>query len=504
MEKINSYRKVFFVVLFSNYIVISFNVFSTILFVPWYITSIGAQSYGAYIGAVSVANFLTALEFGLSLIMTQRIAKQYVKKQFAEIQSSISNALFLNCIISTLIILTTILIAPFISDLFNAPEKVVQELQIAFIILGISAAININYNLSASIFQGMLKADILAKAQAISSILGILTIVIYFYYANSVVAIATGSFVKSITSTIIINVYLSLTRQKDEIALVRPTRTGTVDLFMLGFPIFISNSCKTGTESIQNVLISSLLSPALIVVFSVTQRTMQLVFLVLSPVGSSIYSALTRINSTKSTADFNQTILSANRYFSIISVFFMSIAVMINESFVKLWVGPEYYAGVWISVLFGLSFILNTRQSFLSYVLYSTGHFHKLVLWDLVYAAVKLSLLFMMMGHYGILLIPFLDAILTLLILNFAATYHISSQSKVIIPIKSIMLPGLQEILLYATLGYFIRDFLIVQTWIELLKLIFVLSIVMVTLLLMSSRPLRIEIQTLISYFRKS
>jgi O-antigen/teichoic acid export membrane protein len=408
---VSQYRRNSILNLIFNYSNIVFNLITGIFLVPFYLRKIPLDAYGSFLAAVALAALIGLLEFGLSMVLTQRLARSYARSDWTDFRQLTYNGLVAATLLAAATCLLTLSISPWVPALTNTVTTHASDLSSAFLLLGIAAASNIYLNLFGSIFQALLKAGTLGAINLLAAFIGILTVIVGFSWYGTLTAIAAGTIVRMGCATVLLMGAALLTLRKIALLPQRAPIRQTVQLLRACVPIFIGGVAKSVAENAQNLLLANAVSPSAIAVLALTQKALQVCNMVLAPIGSSIYSNLTQIKEKTDSLYFSSLLGISIRGHFLVSVLLVATALTFNEPFVALWVGAEKFGGLGLSILLGVAMLLVTRFSFFSFLIYSTGEFKKPLLLETSYSVAKITLLLALIHPLGLYAVPLADVI---------------------------------------------------------------------------------------------
>lgn len=389
----SQYRRNSILNLIFNYSNIIFNLITGIFLVPFYLRKIPLDAYGSFLAAVAIAGLIGLLEFGLSMVLTQQLARSYARSDWSDFRQLIYKGLIAATLLATVTCLITLSLAPWVPALTNTVTTHTNDISFAFLLLGIAAASNIYLNLFGSIFQALLKAGTLGAVNLLAAFIGILTVIIGFSWYGTLTAIAAGTIVRVGAATVLLMGTALFTLRRIALLPQRATIRETIKLLRACVPIFIGGVAKSIAENAQNLLLANAVSPSAIAVLSLTQKALQVCNMVLAPIGSSIYSNLTQIKEKTDAHYFSSLLGISIRGHFLVSVLLVATALTFNEPFVALWVGADKFGGLGLSILLGMAMLLVTRFSFFSFLIYSTGEFKKQLILETSYSFTKITLM---------------------------------------------------------------------------------------------------------------
>lgn len=392
-----------------NYSNIIFNLITGVFLIPFYLRKIPLDAYGSFLAAVGIAGLIGLLEFGLSMVITQRLAKSYAQSDWTAFRQTTHAGIVAATLLFALTSTVTLATATMVPGLTKVSAAYGTDLQTAFVLLGVAAGASIYLNLFGSVFQALLKAGTLGAVNFLSATVGIVTVAVAFHWHANLTAIAAGTFARVLcaTSLLVVNALMSL-RRASLLPQKAPFHT-TLRLLHACVPIFIGSIAKSIAENAQNLLLVNTASPTSVAILTLTQKALQVCNMVLAPIGSSIYSVLTHIKEKSSTGYFSSLLGISIRSHFLLSVVLVVTASTFNEPFMALWVGSDKFGGVGLSLMLGISTLLITRFSFFSYLIYSTGEFKKPLMLETSYSLTKIVLLFALAPRFGLYAVPMAD-----------------------------------------------------------------------------------------------
>jgi O-antigen/teichoic acid export membrane protein len=99
------------------------------------------------------------------------------------------------------------------------------------------------------------------------------------------------------------------------------------------------------------IVVSLVLEPVAVTVFSITQRLISVLGTVISSFGDASWAGLAELRAANRHDLFEQRLLELVRTFLGAGLCLLATFAAFNSHFVKLWVGPQYYAGNAVTVL---------------------------------------------------------------------------------------------------------------------------------------------------------
>ena len=392
-----------------NYSNIIFNLVTGVFLVPLYLRKISLDTYGSYLVSAGIAALIGLLEFGLSMVITQRLAKSHAQSDWPAFRQTTHTGIVAASLLFLVTCAVTVVTATQVPWLTRITPEHAHDLQVAFILQGATAGASIFLNLFGSVFQAMLKAGTLGAVNLISATVGVVTVVVTFSAHPSLTAIASGPLARAICAALLLLVNATHSLRKASLLPQAAPLGSALRLLRSCGPIFIGSVAKSVADNTQNLLLASAASPTAIAVLALTQKALQVCNMILAPIGSSIYSNLTQIKERSSAGYFASLLGIAIRSHFLLSAILVATASTFNYVFVSLWVGPDKFGGIVLSLLLGVATLITTRFAFFSFLIYSTGEFKRPLVLETSYSIMKILILFAIVRRWGMYAAPLAD-----------------------------------------------------------------------------------------------
>jgi len=386
--------------LISGYVSILGNLVTGVLMVPLYLQHLSTDVYGSYILALSASNILGLLEFGLSMVATNRLANLHAQGQdslcISEFLKFNGSAILHACVTFCL----SILIVLIASKLYPGHEN--NDLRNAFLILSLSVSLNIPLNCFGALLQSTKNSHALGIINLVSSLFAVIVVIVAFTARPCLTSIALASLSRSTVSVASLAIF-------SKIKFKRIIDTSFLDAFSWYkqtlrecMPIFLGNAAKILSENGQSIMIGSYVSTGALATLTITQKPFFLCSMILTPVGSAIYPSLIRLRSTLDQSFYLIQLKRIVSLFSLLCVAIYSIVVSLNEQIISSWVGSERYAGEMISFSLGFAGLIISLHGFLIYLAASSGEYKSTGIGDLSYSILGFIFTVLFLKRFGI------------------------------------------------------------------------------------------------------
>lgn len=384
-------------------------------FVPLYLNYIGERLYGLWLGTGGILAILAFLDMGMASLTIQRISREYGLKNFNGISRFFFGGLLINSGFMSILLFLGVILSFWLNSIFpniSAVENrlLTQSFQIALV--GLILAI-INNTIEGTL--NALQKPLIGKIfQLIGAIAGIIVVYVMLLGNFPLLAIPVGILVRSALTLIPNFFYLVLLFWKNNIPLINYNKETIIDYLKLTPSLMLS---KFGTSLVSNIeptLINLFLTPEIAVSFSITKKAGTLIRTILDRIGGIIYPSIAHLYSDKDKNTFTMFFIQILNYTFPLTIILFLVYILLNKSFIALWVGPENYLGEIMTILISVSLFFSFISNFTSYLLSTTGDIKFSTTTVFYESAIKVVLLFLFIRISGVYGLPISVAVTSL------------------------------------------------------------------------------------------
>jgi O-antigen/teichoic acid export membrane protein len=386
-----------------NYSVMIIDIVQGLAFVPLYLTYLGDRLYGLWLGTGGIIAVLSFLDMGIASLVIQRISREYGKKNFEGISTYFFSGMLINAFFMLILLIAGYILSLNLRYFFTQMNPTETGILIkAFQVALIALILGLMNNLIEGTLNALQKPLFGKISQVIAAILGLITTYILLVVKETVLAIPAGMMVRAVGSLLPNMIYLFLLFTKNHIKLFTLRWQTTKDYLFLTPNLFLS---KVGTSLVSNIeptLINMFLTPEIAVYFSVTKKMGGLIKTILDRVGGVLYPSMSHMFADSMLDKYRSFCLKLINYLLPAAILAFSAFVILNKSFVTIWVGSKNYLGDLSTVIIALSLILSYFSNILSYLLGSTGDIKIPSNYVFFESMIKLGLLYVMVKFLGV------------------------------------------------------------------------------------------------------
>lgn len=343
-----------------------------LVLVPLYLKFIGERLYGLYLASAGVVAVLGFLDVGLPSLIIQRVARAYARGDARGMGSYFRTGLLLHGLLMAGLLAMAAALSIWIPAIFHANAIEAPILQGCFVIAALASSCSL-FNNSVVGFQQAVQRPLVAQIAALlGNGAGAVSTIVLLYGGFQLWSIPLGGLIRSATM-------LTLNCINSAIILRALGATGVVraevmaELLRVGVALLASKLGGSIVGQIEPALLGILFQPEIVTVYSVTKRMTGLIEYALASLLSAVFPGFSHLyaqgDQQKVTAVFKQLAVTVLAVGLVAYGTFM----LINGSFVRLWVGEKLYGGQLLTTLVALASFGLVGFNFLGYLISATG-----------------------------------------------------------------------------------------------------------------------------------
>lgn len=506
MRKISRKKSTFWNLVFS-YSTVLYGVISGFILVPLYLVYIPVELYGAWLASGSVLNWLSVVDPGLSTIVTQRVGKSYGSGNLEAVFAyAFWGILITTCIIAFVMFLgfEIAIKIPFWTRVSEG-SGFAEELQNNFMLAVLATSLTLMAFAVGSVNIGMQATFINGINYLSANILSLLATVILLFLDAGLWAITIGLLIRAIVFLVggllcmcrlffITNITpnIKIKYAKDIFSLMSFTSIGRIGEII--------------TKNADAILIARFVGVQSVPVYMLSQKGFSVAEMLLNRMAHGLSPSLSHLDGEAGKGrKVNEVVLGI----LMINIWMLPLAFIgfftLNESFIKLWVGNEFFVGNAISTLMCCLFMFSTLSTLMFVVCVALGDIKNSAIIRFFQSIVILTLLFAGLYYIGLI-----GAVLAPLVgyLCFSVWYFPISITK-LAKITKTDWHFLSQEIFYSTCTAILTFFIVNHimslplSWTAFIAFVFVTFFIYFIMLTFLSSELKGSLSTLISYVFK-
>ena len=359
--------------IFFNYYSIAFNVFWSIILIPFFLEYIDIKTYGFWLATGNVITLIAIFDPGISEVVRQKAGDLYGKKDNDTLIPLLWASIILSIIFAIIIMIIGYIFSFFIFDIINVNDiTLLPPLKTSYFIALFSTCIMIvNFALN-SFCIGIMSS----LAQGLIFVISSLTSVFLIFYTllngYGIISIPLSLLSKSIFTFLLTLIYIYY----------RTNKEGFKNSFSINYlkeilsASFTNFSGRLGILIITNldsIIVARFLGPQFVVSLSIMKKIFEFFKMIFE---RTFVSFLPSINLLNGQNDFEKIKMLLNKikptlYLSLI--FLITFTVIFNPLLITKWVGTNYYLNDFVNILLGFSTTVLILWFFMMNLLFTLG-----------------------------------------------------------------------------------------------------------------------------------
>lgn len=476
-----------------GYVNIALALVRNILLVPLYLQFITLEMFGAWLATGSALINIVMTDFGLAGATLQRIAYLDGKKDYLTLRYSLGTSILSGVLLSISLSILTFLVAPFIaSSLELGPIE--YEVVYNCIVLAILAnALSVPGMIALGVLKSVRSPITAGLIYAIIDIISILLTVYLLFAGKGLYSIAIGLVARAFL-LMIAGIFFGIRTcmQKYNINPAISIEESKV-LLKNSLYLFVSSIAMKVQTQADTFFVGVLIGPTSAGIYGLTVRAYEAVHMAINQINRGIAPALANMHGVGDTVVFNSVLLKFTKLILFMSAIGMSCLLLLNESFVSLWVGDEKYAGNLTTYLLVASGFIMLISSISYDVACSQAKFKFIACVFFLAAFLHVFLIYYILEYFGYQLTPVARLITSFVwgMVYWLVIYKNNSSSK-----SDLLKLALQTVAIF-TLSIFIILLVVsfeikIENWIDFLVYSFAYASLFFITILISIKDIRL------------
>lgn len=397
-----------------------------VVFVPLYLHYIGAELYGAWLASGSLVAYLGLFDCGLNSVLYQKVAAAYGAGDTPRLSRYFGSGLLMVVSLAPLPALVGIICAPYLPRLLAVPSAETQVLTMAFLLASCAASVMIVGHALGGIVCALQRQSLHGKIWIAATVVGLMVTVTLLLSGYSLISLPLGILVQSCFVLVMEGaVFWHLQKRILACSSLSPGWETIVELMKPSTTMFLGRGGATLAGQSDNLLIGMYLGSRAVLVYDLTKRAFEVLRVLYGYTISSFAPALAHFfgemqgETTKGRA-LAETLIHIS---AVTGLVLTGGYVILNRSFVSLWVGPGFYAGDLVVILIGIYGLLSAQTLPLYQIVFSSGRLYTAALATGAEGLLRIGLLLIVTPWWGLPGVA-LAAVVSLTVTGWGILWH--------------------------------------------------------------------------------
>lgn len=357
-----------------GYLNTTISIVQGLLLLPIYFKFVSIATYGYWVTIGSIIALLSIVNFGVGNLSIQRISTAYAKKDFQKVGDYFINSLYLFTIISIVFIFLGVLLYVFFDEkeLLLINER--NNLVLAYFIALNTMVLTFFNNALKGFSNSLLKPLFGVYSTVISRIVGIALLLIMLYSDYGLLSIPLSLLLTEILVFISNSIYV---RKQYVLLKIKSKFNKKIMLDYLNmsphlFGLIFGNMLLNKSHSI---LITALLSAEITTLYTITRKVIDIILQAVNIVNSSLIAPFSHLVGEGDEKKIRYIVLKIIGLSFFVSVIMYGIYMIINHTFISLWLDNEKVLNQNIILFIGLGALAHSMTRIFRSILFGFDKF---------------------------------------------------------------------------------------------------------------------------------
>ena len=398
-----------------DYLSIAITFAKGIALVPLYLSRFDLNTYGLWLATGNVLAMFSVVDGGLGIVFTQTLASTYGQQdrnRFALVAGTGGVLLAGVCVAFGIVSAAAATFLPRLLGDGAIPHSLVTAFQLAAVgsifslaQTGLQAVV---YAWQDTFFAGVVKVTI--------RIVDIVTTVAALFAGFGVVALGAGMLVSGVIGFVLTAGYVFSTWRSKNLPRVTFDSDQARSLLRTTGPVFAGRVGGILVNNSDALLASAWLGPSVAAILVLNDRALKLVSMLANPLAAAAFPGLAHLSGNVNHKDLKTVLSDLFLLSGLVTALTIPVVLAMNRSFMSVWVGPDHYGGVTLTILLACTAALLVRTNLLGVMVPALGDI-KQASWCMIAELItRLPLAIVLMPRIGIAAIPLATLTTTTLI----------------------------------------------------------------------------------------
>jgi O-antigen/teichoic acid export membrane protein len=319
----------------------------SIVSTPLMVKYLDKEEYGLSILFFQILGYLSLFDFGLGTATIRSLAIHQGDDDVAQVMLNriVSTNFFAALVLGAVMVAGTFCLAPFIPDIFHLRADLAQPAVYIVISLSFGMMVQFVQRGLGGIFFAHHQQALIIIPEMFLSVLSLILTVVLLAHGHGLWSFVYANFTNYILYIIVLVIMLRYYYPKLRIRLHFFDKILLKSLFGFGFFLFLAGLATQVILYTDRLVIGKIISLAAVAVFSLTVRIpevgMGLLARITDNAGPSAAEILNKGDVAQARAYFHRLML----VIAVLSTVALWIMAAMNEWFIRLWIGPSFFAG---------------------------------------------------------------------------------------------------------------------------------------------------------------
>jgi O-antigen/teichoic acid export membrane protein len=371
--------------------------------VPIVLHHVSKSDYGLWITLGEAVGYLTILDFGTGSAITRMVARLGADPDPVQLNRLFSTALLVSTIFAFVFFGAGATLLALLPAWHAIPPERLSLAKSLLILMIARGALTFPIRVAANTLVGLQRQAFLNFCGIAGTLAAPATYVILLQHGVGLIALPIGMLVSTAVGSMPAFLVLKAVVPRLRLSYRNADWSQAKSLFNWSFFLFINNIAVIIIYYTDNVVIASNLDLSAVSVYTLTARLVLYWLPLLVALPDSMMPGLIDLYKIGAHERFRDVYLRVLRVVIAFSVGIAVVACCVNQRFVSVWVGPQNYGGLLMTIVFAATFVDRAYRQVSSLVVVSTGRIQGVAYMSVLEALLNLTLSLTLVRFLGAL-----------------------------------------------------------------------------------------------------
>jgi O-antigen/teichoic acid export membrane protein len=352
-------RTVIFGILF-GYSSILIGVARNVLFVPIYLQSIPLPEYGAWLATGGALALMLVSDFGLAGVVTQKISAALGGGDLSKLGSLAGSALVIGLVMAISLTAFSFAFVPFLPGLNSLGELQQRAVVQCFVIAVVANAAGLVGATGVSVIRSLQNPIAAGCIVLVGDLANVGVTLIGLFRGAGLYAIAGGLGVRAAVLALAAPLTVAIICSHELGIRIRLRWSSVRELLGDSSRFFLSAIAMRIQAQANVFFVNAILGPTSAATYSLTVRAHETVLMLTGQINTALVPSVTHLFGSGNAARFRTVLMRLLLSLAGFTALALSLTVVLNASFLKLWVGGVAFAGQKVSILMGFALFVSS------------------------------------------------------------------------------------------------------------------------------------------------
>jgi O-antigen/teichoic acid export membrane protein len=381
-----------------------------VLLVPIYLHKIPLSEYGAWLATGGALALMLVNDYGLSGVVTQRISASYGAGEITVLGRVAGSAIAIGTVLAVGLAAVSFVLVPFLPGLTTLSESESHTVVMCFMFAIASNSFGVIGGTALSVIRSLQEVTVVGTITVVAEVANVAFILIGLLGGYGLYALAAGLLVRAliISGGGLAGVWYLCARRFGTLIKIEPAAVR--DLLGEASRFFLSSIAIRLQAQANVFFVGSILGPESAAMYSLTVRAHDTVMSIIVLVNGSLVPSVTHLLGSGDAGRFRVVVLRLLIFLASMTALAMTVTVILNPSFLNLWVGRSAFAGQSVSILMAVAVFITSIVSIAYDALLAQGKFPLVTRFFVITSILQVVLLASLL-RWGVWAAPFVTIV---------------------------------------------------------------------------------------------